>query len=48
VSGELPVKDGGKLYQKDISEYRMKLLFIGPTILVLIVMNVFPLYGLWG
>jgi len=37
------VKDGVKLYQKDISEYRMKLLFIGPTILVLIVMNVFPL-----
>lgn len=40
------MKDGAKLYRKEISEYRMKLLFIGPTILVLIVMNIFPL--LWS
>jgi len=33
-------------YKKAISEYRIKLYLIGPTILVLIVMNVFPL--LWS
>jgi multiple sugar transport system permease protein len=31
-------------YRKSLSEYRIKLFLIGPTILVLILMNVFPLF----
>lgn len=31
------------MYQKALGEYRLKLYFIGPTLLVLIIMNIFPL-----
>lgn len=31
------------MYQKVLGEYRLKLYFIGPTLLVLIIMNIFPL-----
>jgi len=36
-------KDTGGMYQKALAEYRLKIYFLAPTLLVLIVMNVFPL-----
>ncbi len=36
-------KNAQGMYQKALSEYRLKIYFLAPTLLVLIVMNVFPL-----